>query len=432
MTERRSDFEDDAVDTSLHQDPHVQRGARFRRQLRIGNREIEAPRAVIGSAKGVDVVIDEPTVSRLHAELEVRDDGIWVKDLGSTNGTFVGSVRIESARIPDGVTLRLGAANVTVTRTEERALTDTWTGESFGPLLGTSSVMRELFARLARVAATDITVLVQGETGTGKELVAQAIHEASGRANGPLVVVDCGALPENLIEAELFGHDKGAFTGAERAREGAIEAAHGGTVFLDEIAELPLAMQPKLLRVIESKTVRRVGGSAYKTIDVRFVAATHRDITSMVNRGAFREDLYFRLAVVPVIVPPLRDRLEDIPLLVQRFVPAGGSLPVPFLQSLAARPWPGNVRELRNAIERALAIGSDEAFVSHPTPGGSALPPVPVDRPFKDVRNEWIDHVEREYIGTLMKRLGGNVNQVAATAGLDRTYVYRLVRKHNL
>jgi transcriptional regulator with GAF, ATPase, and Fis domain len=432
MTERRSDFEDDGVDTSLHQDPHVPRAGRFRRQMRIGGREIEASRAVIGSARGVDVVIDDPTVSRLHAEIELRDDGLWVKDLGSTNGTFVGAVRIESARIPDGATLRLGAASVVVTRTEERELADSWSTESFGPMLGTSAVMRELFARLAKVAATEFTVLVQGETGTGKELVAQAIHDSSPRANGPLVVVDCSALPENLIEAELFGHNKGAFTGADRAREGAIEAANGGTVFLDEIAELPLAMQPKLLRVIESKTLRRVGESAYRNVDVRFVAATHRDIGSMVNRGAFREDLYFRLAVVPVVVPPLRDRLEDIPLLVKRFVPAGASLPVTFLESLSARPWPGNVRELRNAIDRAVAIGSDEAFTPASASPGTSLPPVPIDRPFKDVKNAWLDHVEREYIGALLKRHAGNVNQVAASAGLDRTYVYRLVRKHQL
>jgi DNA-binding NtrC family response regulator len=434
MGERKSDFEDDGVATALHREPALA-ARRFERQMRVtwsgGSLEFERT-AIIGSARGADVVVDEPTVSRLHAELELRDDGIWVKDQGSTNGTFVGGVRIDRARVPDGASLRLGAATVVVTRTEERAAGELWEGERFGPLLGRSSIMRELFARLARVASTDATILIQGETGTGKEIVAQALHDASPRASGPLVVVDCATLPENLIEAELFGHAKNAFTGASAGRAGALEAAQGGTVFLDEIGELPLAMQPKLLRAIESKRVRRLGETGYRAIDVRFVAATHRDLAAMVNRGVFREDLYFRLAVVPITLPPLRDRPDDVPLLARAFLRNGATLPEAFMEELSARAWRGNVRELRNMVERAVALGTAEALSPPATAITGAFPPVPLDRPFKTIRDAWIDHVEREYLSGLLAKLDRNISQVAAAAGLDRTYIYRLMRKHDL
>jgi transcriptional regulator with GAF, ATPase, and Fis domain len=299
--------------------------------------------------------------------------------------------------------------------------------------------MRELFTRLARVAVTNSTVLVQGETGTGKELVANAIHQASTRSSEPFVIVDCAALPESLLEAELFGHAKGAFTGAVGSRAGALESAGSGTVFLDEIGELPLSVQPKLLRAIESRTVRRIGESAYRTVDVRFICATHRDLRTMVNAGAFREDLYFRLAVVPINVPPLRDRLDDIPLLVQRFLPEGApSVMTPELaRELASRPWLGNVRELRNFVERALALGPTEALAL--TANGQRLPPrsdaypaVAVDVPFKVLRDRWLCHLEREYLRTLLAQHGRNISATATAAGLDRAYVHRLMRKHDL
>jgi transcriptional regulator with GAF, ATPase, and Fis domain len=433
MSDRKSDFEDDGFETALHHEPSAAR--QFQRGMKISwpNGAIEVERrAIVGSMPGADVVIEEPTVSRLHAELELRDDGIWVKDLESTNGTFVGSVRIDRARVPDGAGVRLGAATITVTRTEERPATELWTGDSFGPLLGVSAPMRELFARLARVATTDATVLIHGETGSGKELVAQAIHEASRRAAGPLVIVDCATLPENLIETELFGHVKNAFTGAVAARTGAIEAAEGGTVFLDEVGELPLTMQPKLLRVIESKRVRRIGETNYRPVDVRFIAATHRDIAAMVNKGAFREDLYFRLAVVPVTLPPLRERRDDIPQLVRAFLPEGVALPGSFVEDISARPWRGNVRELRNLVERAVTLGTSEAYLPSPGAARGDLPAVPLDRPFKELRDAWMNHIEREYLAGLLAKLNGNISQVAATAGLDRTYVYRLMRKHDL
>jgi transcriptional regulator with GAF, ATPase, and Fis domain len=397
-----------------------------------------AGRLVFGSAPAVDVRVADPAVSRLHAELELRDDGVWVRDLGSRNGTFVDGVLVGLARVPEGGRVTLGGATLTLTYATEPTAVELHPGESFGPLLGRSVVMRELFARLARVAGSQAAVLIQGETGTGKEVVAEAIHAASPRAAQPFVIVDCGALPEHLLESELFGHAKGAFTGAVAARAGAIESADGGTVFLDEIGELPIAMQPKLLRAIESRSVRRLGETAYRQVDVRFVAATHRDLRLMINQGAFREDLYFRIAVLPVTVPPLRARPDDVPVLARHFLPPGaaGALPADLLRELAARPWLGNVRELRNFVERAITLGPREALaLSSPPPGGApgaGLPAVDDTVPFKDLRERWVDHLEREYVRALLAKHGGNVSAVAQAAGLDRTYVHRLIRKHDL
>ena len=397
-------------------------------------------RAVLGAAQGVDLVVADPAVSRLHVELEARDDGVWVRDLGSRNGTFVEGVLVQSARVPDGGKVQVGSTSVTVSYEPAPSPVDLFPDIRFGPMLGRSMAMRELFAKLARIAGTDSTVLVQGETGTGKELVAEAIHAASPRVDQPFVIVDCGALPENLLEAELFGHAKGAFTGAAHARAGAFEAAEGGTVFLDEVGELPLAMQPKLLRAIESRTVRRIGESAYRKVNVRIISATHRDLRTMVNSGAFREDLYFRLAVLPVTVPALRGRTEDIPLLVQHFLPPGsaGQVPAELLRELTARPWLGNVRELRNFVERAVALGAKEALAMvadgqrRPDGDAKALPAVDLDQPFKDLRERWLDHLERAYVTGLLQRHQWNVSAVAQAAGLDRTYVHRLIRKHDL
>ncbi len=300
--------------------------------------------------------------------------------------------------------------------------------------------MRELFARLARVARSDATVLIQGETGTGKELAAQAIHDASPRAGEPFVIIDCGALPESLLEAELFGHAKGAFTGAVEARAGAIEAADGGTVFLDEIGELPLDMQPKLLRVLESRTVRRVGETAQRPVDVRFLSATNRDLRTMVNTGAFREDLYFRLAVLPVTIPPLRERPEDILALVQHFLPSEALAAVTpqMVRELTARPWLGNVRELRNFVERALALGAREALaLSAPAagPGGTETEPSApalLALPYKEMRERVLLAAEREYVEALLARHDRDVSAAAEAAGLNRTYLYRLVARHRL
>jgi two-component system response regulator GlrR len=395
-------------------------------------------RTVVGSAEGVDLLVADPTVSRMHAELELRDDGVWVRDLGSRNGTFVSGVMVSVARVPANGRVQLGSTVLALREDGTSAVPlELWPEERFGPLIGRSASMRELFTRLARVSPMDSTVLIHGETGTGKELVARAIHEASPRATKPLVVVDCASLPETLLEAELFGHARGAFTGAVRPRAGAFEAADGGTVLLDEIGELPLAMQPKLLRAIESRAVRRLGETAYRPVDVRIVSATHCDLREMVNSGAFREDLYFRLAVLPVELPPLRGRTEDIPLLIDYFLPNNAPSPIgpDLMRELAMRPWVGNVRELRNFVERAIALGAQEALAA--TGSGHAaqkeiFPPVRLDEPFKQIRERWIDHLEREYVQGLLALHDRNIAAVADAAGLDRTYVYRLVRKHDL
>jgi transcriptional regulator with GAF, ATPase, and Fis domain len=390
--------------------------------------------AVLGSAEHVSIPVHDAAVSRLHVQLELRDDGLWATDLGSRNGTFVQGVRVVHARVDPGQRLRVGHTDIAIAYEAQATPLALWPLERFGPMVGRSVAMRELFARMGKLALSDAPVLVHGETGTGKELVARAIHEASARARGPYVVVDCAALPETLLESELFGHAKGAFTGATSARRGAIEVAEGGTVFLDEIGELPLTMQPKLLRLLESRTVRRLGETDARPVDVRFIAATHRDLARMVNEGSFREDLYFRLAVLPLAVPPLRDRGEDIPLLVERFLPKGAHLDPDVVAECARRPWAGNVRELRSFVERAVALGADEALrMSAPRADPvERFPPVSIDEPFKVVRERWLTHLEREYVARALERHGGNVSAVAEAAGLDRSYVHRLIRKHEL
>jgi hypothetical protein len=333
-------------------------------------------RAVLGSAAGVDLRILDREVSRIHAELEPTDLGTWIRDLGSRNGVYVEGVRVTGALIPEGGRIRVGSTELVVDYADSPVPVDLWPETSFHRMIGASLVMRELFAQLGRVAAADSPVLMQGETGTGKELAAQAIHEASRRAAGPFVVVDCAALPASLLEAELFGHARGAFTGAVTARAGSFEAADGGTLFLDEIGELPLSMQPKLLRVLDSMTIRRLGETAYRRVDFRVVAATNRDLRQMVNAGAFREDLYFRLAVLPVTLPPLRERPTDIPLLVRHLL-AGRAPPALNIPELQTMPWLGNVRELFNYVKRCCTLGDAESPASRRagTPPAEELPP---------------------------------------------------------
>jgi DNA-binding NtrC family response regulator len=436
-------------------------------------------RFVVGSAPHCDLIIADSTVSRVHAEIEPRDEGLWIRDLNSRNGTQVAGVSVEAACAFHGFTIRIGATELLVDyNNAEKRTVDRWPSDRFGPLLGKSQVMRELFSTLARLAPLEACIMIHGETGSGKELVARAIHETSTRASGPFVVVDCAALSDNLIEAELFGHAKGAFTGADQSRVGAIETAHGGTVFLDEIGELPLAMQPKLLRVLESSTVRRIGESKHREVNVRFVTATHRDLLSMVNRGEFREDLYFRLAVVPVRVPALRERVDDIGLLLTLFSEGSvGWLTPSLLRALEGRPWRGNVRELRNFAARAQALGPTGALAlcaewsdtresvtqrpapmpdgpdgfrslsaqvtdgvsSSSPPGHDSLAPLASEatmpkfaQPFRTFREQWISYGERTFLQALLERHRRNVAAAAKEAELDRTYMYRLLRKHGL
>ena len=441
----------------------------FRSRPRLSWADAKGPHSVIvegkilvGSASDVGVTVQDPAVSRLHAEIAVQEDGVWVRDLGSKNGTFVEGIRISGARVPPGAKVRVGSTDLVLESAADRQRVEIWPTDHFGRLVGGSIAMREMFATIGRVAPMNASVLIHGETGTGKELIARAIHEASPRASKPFIVVDCAALPENLLDAELFGHTKGAFTGAVGARVGAIESADGGTVFLDEIGELPIAMQPKLLRVLASRTVRRVGETTHRQVDVRFISATHRDLLTMVNAGGFREDLYFRLAVLPIAVPPLRGRPDDIERLVNHFwhqVGGKGTVSPDLMRDLVNRPWRGNVRELRNFVERALALGANEALAMTPstdmprslssaemasTPPGSvpgaaagtgglgADNPKIYEQAYKDFREAWVDAGEKEYVRRLLLRHDRNVAAAAREAEIDRTYIYRLIRKHDL
>jgi transcriptional regulator with GAF, ATPase, and Fis domain len=459
--ERTTDFDDE---TALTTDRPAQGSNRNQLHLHwtdsAGAQQFLVTESLMMGAASGGLLVRDPTVSRMHAELEVRDDGVWIRDLQSKNGTYVNNIRVIHARVADAAVIRLGSVELTARYHRASVAVALWPSDRLGALLGGSVAMRELFARIVRVAATESSVLVRGETGTGKELVAKAIHEHSSRKSGPFVTVDCGAMPPDLLEAELFGHVRGAFTGATSTREGAFESAEGGTVFLDEIGELPLQLQPKLLRVLDSRTIRRVGESQYRAVNVRIVSATHRDLASMVSAGAFREDLYFRLAVLPLRVAALRERLEDVPLLAASFVsPAIRQqiLTPTVLATLSSLPWLGNVRELRNTIERIVALGADEGLgmVDGPlrdTPAlapvtraiqptsvlpraPSVLPPAAVidpSRPFKAVRDEWMDQLEREYVTALLKLHHRNISAAASAAGLDRSYLHRLIKRHNL
>lgn len=415
---------------------------------------------IVGSAPESAIRIDHRTVSRVHAELSLREDGLWVRDLESRNGTHVGGVRVSGGQPTSHAPMRFGSVEVRLEYAEDaRAPVELWPGSTFGELRGESSVMRELFALLARVAPSDAHVLVRGETGTGKELVARAIHDASPRRDRPFVVVDCGAFTDSLLDAELFGYAKGAFTGALSAHVGAFEAADGGTVFLDEIGEVPLAVQPKLLRVLEAKTVRRLGEVAHRTVDVRVLSATHRDLAAMVASGAFREDLFFRLGVLPVTVPPLRRRAQDVPGLLELFAaraPAGSPTPVFDAASradLSRWPWPGNVRELRNFVERARVLGveaamrmstgvaSDEVRVSSPPAPPAPLSlhgsvdavlPQMMQRPFREFRDAWCEEGERRYLQALLAAHQNDALAVARAAGVDKSYIYKIMRRLGL
>ena len=403
------------------------RGARVR---------LDPGSARIGTAPSSTLRLTDQTVSRLHCEVIVARDAVRIVDSGSTNGTFVDGVRIHDADLTAGATVRIGATALRVTLGEEPMLVHLSSRDRFGEVLGGSVEMRRLYALMERVASTEMTVLVQGETGTGKELVARSIHDASKRAKGPFVAVDCGAIAESLIESELFGHKRGAFSGAVADREGLFESAHGGTLFLDEIGELPLSLQPKLLRVLESREVRRLGANTTTRIDVRVVAATNRSLAQSVNDGSFREDLYYRLAVLELHVPPLRVRREDIALLAnafyERFSGEKGDFAPEVIASLMARSWPGNVRELRNFIERSISMGMPSATSSLAASPTTAPIVVPTSLPLKEARVAWTEQFEQLYVRALLQRTGGNVTRAAQIAGVNRRSLQRLIAQLRL
>jgi transcriptional regulator with GAF, ATPase, and Fis domain len=400
----------------------------------------------VGKAEDNDLTLTDETVSRVHFEI-VRDaKGYLLRDLHSTNGTFLDGAEIKEAYIRAGSVIAAGAAELKFTPFEERIEILPSDKETCGDMVARSMQMREIFGLIERIAHTDATVLIEGETGTGKDLIARAIHGASPRAGGSFIVVDCGAVAGTLIESELFGHEKGAFTGASATRQGAFELASGGTVFLDELGELALDLQPKLLRVLEQRELRRVGGAKTMKVDLRVIAATRQDLRAEVEKGKFREDLYFRLNVVPIVAPPLRERKDDIPMLVQHFIKTlsnGAALEVTeeTMGALAAHDWPGNVRELRNVIERALALGTDASRLVAPlgdnplgmARGGSG---VRVDfqpgMSFRDQKEKWNDEFEQRYLAWLLKRNSGNISKAARDADMDRKYLHKLLKKYDI
>jgi transcriptional regulator with GAF, ATPase, and Fis domain len=336
-----------------------------------------------------------------------------------------------------GASLRIGGTTIRAEVGEEPIFVELSQKSSLGAMIGGSTEMRRIYAMIERVAKTDTTVLIRGETGTGKELVARAIHELSPRAERPFVAIDCGAIPENLMESELFGHVKGAFTGATSDRAGAFEEAEGGTLFFDEIGELPVTLQKKLLRALESREIRKVGGTQSKHANVRVLAATNRALSVEVNEGTFREDLFYRLAVVSIHLPPLRMRRDDIPLLaktfIERFTGKAGEVPPSLLPTLVTRGWPGNVRELRNYLERWVVFEGDVADRgSTPAPASSDLPAglellVPVDLPYKEAREAWMERFDNVYVRALLAKKNGNITHAADHAGLNRRFLQRLL-----
>jgi transcriptional regulator with GAF, ATPase, and Fis domain len=371
--------------------------------------------ATVGTATVNTLVLDDPRVSRMHCELRVRPGVITLRDRGSTNGTFVEGLRVRDVDVAAGTIVQLGASAFRVEVGDAPAFVPLSDRSELGELVGTSLEMRRVYSVLERVAATDTTVLVLGETGTGKDVVARTLHALSRRSAGPFVPIDCGSIPASLFESELFGHVRGAFSGAVSDRRGVFDEAAGGTLFLDEIGEIPIELQPKLLRAIETRAVRPVGANTAHAADVRIVAATNRPLWKAVNDGAFREDLYYRLAVVEIPLPPLRARREDIvPLALsffRRMRGASAELPASFAASLAARDWPGNVRELRNFIERSVALGFVEPEAQRvkapPAPAGMKEL-VPLDLPLKEARQAWTAHagVSRRFLQRLLARLG--------------------------
>jgi DNA-binding NtrC family response regulator len=391
-------------------------------------------RVGVGTSPANELTLTDPTVSHYHLELRC-EDGVLVKDLGSRNGTFVGDVRVNEAVVPIGTRIRVGRT-VLVLLDATIATPDTPLPPPDVPgVVAASPTMQEIGRTVERLAPSNVSVLIQGETGTGKELVARAIHDLSPRAKRPFIVVDPGALPATLIASQLFGHERGAFTGAEKRQEGAFELAHGGSIFLDEIGELPLAVQPALLGVLERRSFRRLGGKEDIQVDVRVISATNRDLRAEANQGTFRADLYFRLAVARIEIPPLRERPEDIDPLVAHFAAEITGAPgflfsEATMSALRGHRWSGNVRELRNVVESALAMGSINLNgLAQPAPAATNAAAIPQ---YRAARAEALAAFERSYLRRLIETTGGNASAAARTANMDRPYLLSLLRRHGL
>jgi DNA-binding NtrC family response regulator len=399
---------------------------------------------LIGRDPSCTLVIADPRVSKMHGELVATPRGVRVRDLGSKNGIWAGDVRVEDGYLTDATKLQFGPIELAFepTRPEKLRLPQ---ADHLADLHGRTPAMREVFARVERSAKTDLTVLVDGETGTGKELVAHALHELSPRKSRPFIVVDCGSIPHGLAEATLFGHIRGSFTGATEDRTSPFVLAEGGTVFLDELGELPLDTQPKLLRALAERRVQAVGSAAYVPFDARIVCATRRDLSRAVNENAFRADLYFRVAQVRISLPALRDRVEDIPGLVQHMLAQQGAakafkrIPRDSMAQLLRHDWPGNVRELANVVAVAFAladVGEPLDLAAHLSVaaqpmrarGGEAT----VDLAYHEAKRAALDQFEKRYFSSLAEKTGGNIAEMSRRAKLQRTHVRRYLVTHNI
>jgi len=393
----------------------------------------EGQRYLIGSATDRALVLREPKVSRRHLEIEVLGDGVRITDCESRNGSFHEGARFREILVGTGAVIRVGDSELQLLSGERGVPMPAADSDRFGGLVGRSLSMRQLFTLLSRAAVSDVPILVRGETGTGKEVCAEAVHARSQRAQGPFVVFDCAAVPPALIESELFGHARGAFTGAHTARDGAFVQAHTGTLFIDEIGELPLELQPRLLRAIDRQQVKPLGAAGYREVDVRVVAATHRDLREEVHAKRFREDLFHRLTVVQALLPPLRKRKEDIPHLVRELVgPSGPEVSPAALALLTEHDWPGNVRELRNVLERARSLALKSGML---TPTELGFEGVAVDETregFHAAKDRLIATWERGWVTELLKRAKGNVSRAARLGQLDRVSLHRLMKKHGI
>ncbi|MDB4998791.1 MAG: Response regulator of zinc sigma-54-dependent two-component system [Myxococcaceae bacterium] len=443
-------------------DPNVNSLAFRRATVRVdGVAQLEArledlAPITVGTAESCALRLADDTVSREHLRIGLTPAGVAVTDEGSRNGTWLGSVRIRSALLTSDTRIRVGQATITVALDSQFSNVPLSQASSFGHAVGISAASRHVFALLERAAASEVSVLLEGESGVGKEVLARALHEASARREGPFVTVDCGAIPAGLAESELFGHQRGAFSGASTDRRGLFAEAHGGTLFLDEIGELPLETQPKLLRALEQREVRPVGSNDYRKVDLRIVAATNRSLASDVQRGRFRPDLYYRLAVARVAVPSLRDRPEDVELLASLFyrqavTDDSAALPADVLALLRAYAWPGNVRELKNVVQRYAHLGFSEAELFdapvEAAPSSTSLSPLAnettavagerviamdgllLDRPYHDARRLLLERFEAEYVPRVLARAGGVVSRAAELAQIARPTFYRLAAK---
>jgi len=396
---------------------------------------VDRPSFVIGSGPGADLRLSDQSVSREHLRIFLEPAGLRLRDEGSKNGTTMGGARVRDISLSQDAVVTVGATTLAIAIEADALELPLSRSDRFGDAVGVSAVMRHLFASLERAADSELTVLLEGESGVGKDILARALHSRSRRAEAPFVIVDCGAIPPNLIESELFGHEKGAFTGATQARRGVFEEANGGTVFLDEIGELPLDMQPKLLRVLEQREVRPVGGRTSRPLDVRVIAATNRRLAEAARTGEFRSDLFYRLAVVRVTIPPLRERTEDILPIARAMLrsikhDASADLPPDFASMLVAYPWPGNARELRNVVERYAVFGTDvRGLFEQATAVVQSQDEEFANLTFHEARKIVLDRFEEAYLPRVLARAGGVVTRAAELAGVARPSFYRMLER---